>query len=134
MENEDTIDMGAVAGKLRALAQDMRLKILVVDDDELERMLVADRLEARGFAVTRATDGADAALPKAGGVAETLQGAGAATNGRDPDSSSAARQHRAVSADIANTRLVDAMSLARKATAALCMSDRSQSSARYGVA
>jgi CheY-like chemotaxis protein len=60
MEGEDTIDMGAVTGKLKALAQDMRLKILVVDDDELECILVGDRLEARGFEVTRAADGADA--------------------------------------------------------------------------
>jgi CheY-like chemotaxis protein len=59
-EDEDTIDMGAVTGKLRALAQGMRLKILIVDDDELERALVADQLEVRGFEVVRAADGAEA--------------------------------------------------------------------------
>jgi DNA-binding response OmpR family regulator len=57
---EETIEMGAVTGKLRALAQDMRLKILVVDDDELERFLIADRLEARGFEVAHAANGAEA--------------------------------------------------------------------------
>jgi DNA-binding response OmpR family regulator len=60
MQEEDTIDTGAVTGKLRALAHNMRLNILVVDDDELERVLVADRLESRGFEVTRAANGADA--------------------------------------------------------------------------
>lgn len=57
---EDSIDTGAVTGKLKALAQDMRLKVLVVDDDELERLLVADRLEARGFEVARAANGVEA--------------------------------------------------------------------------
>jgi DNA-binding response OmpR family regulator len=60
MEHEDTIDMGAVTGKLRALSQDMQLKILVVDDDDLERSLVADQLQVRGFEVERAADGAQA--------------------------------------------------------------------------
>jgi DNA-binding response OmpR family regulator len=59
-KDEDTIDMGAVTGKLRALAQGMRLKVLVVDDDELERALVADQLEIRGFEVVRAANGAEA--------------------------------------------------------------------------
>jgi len=60
MEHEDTIDTGAVTGKLRALAQDMPLKILVVDDDDLERSLVADELQVRGFEVERAADGVQA--------------------------------------------------------------------------
>jgi two-component system NtrC family sensor kinase len=60
MKDEDTIDMGAVTGRLRSLAKEMQLKILVVDDDELERALIADRLEGRGFQVTRAADGEEA--------------------------------------------------------------------------
>src|ERR1700680_268533 len=60
MTAEDTIDQGAVTGKLRALAQNMRLQILIVDDDELERALIADRLETHGFAVARAADGEEA--------------------------------------------------------------------------
>ena len=60
MKDEDTIEMGAVTGRLRALAKDMRLTILIVDDDELERILISDRLEARGFDVTRAANGAEA--------------------------------------------------------------------------
>jgi DNA-binding response OmpR family regulator len=60
MKDEDTIDMGAVTGRLRSLAKDMQLKILVVDDDELERVLIADRLETRGFQVTRAANGEEA--------------------------------------------------------------------------
>ena len=60
MKGEDTIEMGAVTGRLRALAQDMDLTILIVDDDELERALISDRLEARGFEVARAANGAEA--------------------------------------------------------------------------
>ena len=60
MKDEDTIEMGAVTGRLRALAQDMNLTILIVDDDELERALLSDRLEARGFEVARAANGAEA--------------------------------------------------------------------------
>ena len=60
MKDEDTIEMGAVTGRLRALAQDMNLTILIVDDDELERALISDRLEARGFEVARAANGAEA--------------------------------------------------------------------------
>jgi CheY-like chemotaxis protein len=56
----DTIEMGAVTGRLRALSQDMQLTILIVDDDELDRLLIADRLEARGFEVARAANGAEA--------------------------------------------------------------------------
>lgn len=57
---EDTIEMGAVTGRLKALARDMNLTILVVDDDELERALISDRLESRGFEVVRAANGAEA--------------------------------------------------------------------------
>jgi CheY-like chemotaxis protein len=60
MKDEDTIEMGAVTGRLRALAQDMNLTILIVDDDDLERILISDRLEARGFEVARAANGAEA--------------------------------------------------------------------------
>ena len=60
MTAEDTIDQGAVTGKLKALAQNMRLQILVVDDDELEGALIADRLEAHGFEVARAANGEEA--------------------------------------------------------------------------
>ena len=60
MKDEETIEMGAVTGRLRAIAQDMQLTILIVDDDELERLLIADRLEARGFEVARAANGAEA--------------------------------------------------------------------------
>jgi CheY-like chemotaxis protein len=60
MDHTDTIEMGAVSGRLRALSQDMQLTILIVDDDELDRLLIADRLEARGFEVARAANGAEA--------------------------------------------------------------------------
>jgi DNA-binding response OmpR family regulator len=60
MRDEDTIEMGAVTGRLRALSQDMQLTILIVDDDELDRLLIADRLEARGFEVACAANGEEA--------------------------------------------------------------------------
>jgi DNA-binding response OmpR family regulator len=60
MKDEDTIEMGAVTGRLRALSKDMNLTILIVDDDELERALISDRLEARGFEVALAANGAEA--------------------------------------------------------------------------
>jgi DNA-binding response OmpR family regulator len=60
MKDEDTIEMGAVTGRLRALSKDMNLTILIVDDDELERALISDRLEARGFEVALAANGEEA--------------------------------------------------------------------------
>src|SRR5688572_13188637 len=46
--------------QLRALAADVPLSVLVVDDDELERALIADRLAHRGIKVGEAGDGAQA--------------------------------------------------------------------------
>jgi sigma-B regulation protein RsbU (phosphoserine phosphatase) len=57
--NED-INSGAVTGRLRALAADMPLSVLVVDDDELERTLIADRLKQRGIEVGECANGAEA--------------------------------------------------------------------------
>jgi CheY-like chemotaxis protein len=57
--NED-INSGAVTNRLRALAADMPLSVLVVDDDELERALIGDRLKQRGIVVGEAGDGAEA--------------------------------------------------------------------------
>jgi PleD family two-component response regulator len=59
-KDEETIEMGAVTGRLRALSKNMQLRILIVDDDDLARILIADRLEARGFEVARAANGAEA--------------------------------------------------------------------------
>ena len=55
------IDTGVIAGKLKSLAAQMPLHILLVDDDEIERALITDRLERFGFVVTQAADG-EAAL------------------------------------------------------------------------
>jgi two-component system, cell cycle response regulator len=60
MKDEETIEMGAVTGRLRALSKNVQLRILIVDDDDLSRILTADRLEARGFEVARAANGAEA--------------------------------------------------------------------------
>src|SRR3954465_10676464 len=60
MGSDDDINSGAVTGRLRALAEDMPLSVLVVDDDELERALIADRLGTRGIRVGEAANGAEA--------------------------------------------------------------------------
>lgn len=60
MTEEHTIDQGAVTRKLKVLAQKMSLRILVVDDDELERELIADRLKAHDFEVACAANGEEA--------------------------------------------------------------------------
>lgn len=60
MSREDDINSGVVTGRLRALAEDMPLSVLIVDDDELERALIADRLGTRGIKVGEAANGAEA--------------------------------------------------------------------------
>lgn len=55
------IDTGVIAGKVKALAAQMPLHLLLVDDDEIERTLITDRLERYGFVVSQASDG-EAAL------------------------------------------------------------------------
>jgi sigma-B regulation protein RsbU (phosphoserine phosphatase) len=57
---EDDINSGAMTARLKALAADMPLSVLVVDDDELERALIGDRLTQRGIKVGEAGDGAEA--------------------------------------------------------------------------
>ena len=57
---DDDINSGAVTSRMRALSADLPLAVLVVDDDELERMLIADRLTQRGIEVLEAADGAQA--------------------------------------------------------------------------
>jgi sigma-B regulation protein RsbU (phosphoserine phosphatase) len=57
---EDDINSGAVTRRLRMLAADLPLKVLIVDDDELERALIGDRLVQRGIKVLEAGDGAAA--------------------------------------------------------------------------
>jgi CheY-like chemotaxis protein len=60
VSQEDDINSGAVTGRLRALAEDMPLSVLIVDDDELERALIADCLGTRGIRVGEAANGAEA--------------------------------------------------------------------------
>ncbi len=57
---DDDINSGTVTRRMRALSADMPLAVLVVDDDELERTLIADRLTQRGINVVEAGDGAQA--------------------------------------------------------------------------
>jgi len=57
---DDDINSGVMTGRLRALAADQPLAVLVVDDDELERTLIGDRLAQRGIKVGEAADGAQA--------------------------------------------------------------------------
>jgi CheY-like chemotaxis protein len=57
---DDDINSGEVTRRLRALADDIALSVLIVDDDELERTLIADRLGTRGIKVGEAANGAEA--------------------------------------------------------------------------
>ncbi len=57
---DDDINSGVMTSRLRALAADMPLSVLIVDDDELERALIGDRLAERGIKVGEARDGAEA--------------------------------------------------------------------------
>ena len=57
---EDDINSGVMTGRLRALAADMPLSVLVVDDDDLERALIGSRLAQRGIRIGEAADGAQA--------------------------------------------------------------------------
>ena len=58
--DETDINSGAMTQRLRALAADRPLSVLIVADDELERALIADRLSQRGIKVHEAGDGAQA--------------------------------------------------------------------------
>ena len=60
MSIDPSIDTGVITTRLRALSDKNELEILVVDDDELERALIGDRLERRGFKVSQAADGFEA--------------------------------------------------------------------------
>ena len=57
---DDDINSGVMTARLKALAADMPLSVLIVDDDELERALIGDRLAQRGIKVGEARDGAEA--------------------------------------------------------------------------
>jgi sigma-B regulation protein RsbU (phosphoserine phosphatase) len=57
---EDDINSGVVTARLRTLGKEMPLSVLIVDDDELERALIADRLGSRGIRVGEAANGAEA--------------------------------------------------------------------------
>jgi sigma-B regulation protein RsbU (phosphoserine phosphatase) len=57
---EDDINAGAITSRLRTLSGEMPLAVLIVDDDELERALIGDRLAQRGIRVAEASNGAEA--------------------------------------------------------------------------
>jgi DNA-binding response OmpR family regulator len=60
MAGDNTIHRGIITVRLRALASDTPLELLIVDDDELARALLADQLQNRGFQVQQAADGVQA--------------------------------------------------------------------------
>lgn len=57
MQVEESIQTGVFTSRLRRLNLEVPPRVLVVDDDELELALVADRLERSGLEVGRASDG-----------------------------------------------------------------------------
>jgi len=62
MSHEDSvgINTGTITRRLRKLSVATSLEILVVDDDEIERALIGDRLCARAFDALEAQDGKEA--------------------------------------------------------------------------
>ena len=60
MSGENTIDTGVITLRMRALSPGVAQKILLVDDDELARTLLSDRLQSRGLDVAQAGDGSQA--------------------------------------------------------------------------
>jgi DNA-binding response OmpR family regulator len=60
MVKTDSILTSPVSERIKALAQGMPLRVLVVDDDDIERLLLTDRLLAHGFEVTAACNGREA--------------------------------------------------------------------------
>ena len=60
MPYTDDINSGVMTTRLKALAADMPLSVLVVDDDELERSIIGGRLSERGIRIGEARDGAEA--------------------------------------------------------------------------
>ncbi|MBC8024501.1 MAG: response regulator [Steroidobacteraceae bacterium] len=60
MSFEDDINAGAITNRLRTLSEAMPLAVLIVDDDELERALIGDRLAQRGIRVAEAANGVEA--------------------------------------------------------------------------
>jgi len=60
MVKTDSILASPVSERIKALAQGMPLRVLVVDDDDIERLLLADRLLAHGFEVTAVSNGREA--------------------------------------------------------------------------
>ncbi len=60
MSFADDINAGAITKRLRTLSEEMPLAVLIVDDDELERALIGDRLAQRGIRVAEAANGVEA--------------------------------------------------------------------------
>lgn len=60
MHSQNSISMSAVTACPPSLSKVMDLRILIVDDDELARSRIGERLEARAMKVTYAADGAAA--------------------------------------------------------------------------
>ena len=54
------MNVDAMATRISVLGRALPMRILIVDDDELELTLMADRIAAAGFEVARAANGAEA--------------------------------------------------------------------------
>lgn len=60
MTSDDDINTGVITSRLRVLGAGVPLAVLVVDDDQLERALIAGHLAQRGIKVGEEANGADA--------------------------------------------------------------------------
>lgn len=57
---DDDINSGVMTGRMKALAADLPMSVLIVDDDDLERTLIGSLLTQRNIKVGEAQDGAQA--------------------------------------------------------------------------
>ena len=58
--SDDSINRSAIAARIATLTRSEEVRVLVVDDDDLELALIVDRLRSCGLRITGARDGQEA--------------------------------------------------------------------------
>jgi DNA-binding response OmpR family regulator len=63
----DDINAGETTRRMKALSMKRAMRVLLIDDDDIERALIRSRLEARGIRVSEAGNGEEGLAGMAGG-------------------------------------------------------------------